>query len=83
MLLLRYEMTRTGVCRRAAVRQYLALRRLLGGLGDELVLLRDRVQNNLAQLKLMFGRQLLGLKVYLGALLVKTVFVDVRVGRLV
>lgn len=83
MLLLRYEMTRTGVGRRTAVGLYLALRRLLGGVGDELVLLRSRVQNNLAQLMLVFRRQLLGLNVYLGALLVETVFVDVRIGRLV
>lgn len=80
-MLFKSEVTRTGVRGRVGVRLYLTLGRLLGRVGDELVLPRSRVQNNLTQRMLVFSGQL-GLNVYL-ALLGETVFVDVGVGRLV
>lgn len=54
------------------------------GVGDEVVLLRGGVPNNVAQLVVvLIRRELLGLDVYLGALLVEGDVVNVRVGRLV
>lgn len=83
-MVLRCEVARAGVGGRIAVRLYLALGRLMRGVGDEVVLLRGGVPNNVAQLVVvLIRRELLGLDVYLGALLVEGNVVNVRVGRLV
>lgn len=84
-MVLRCEVARAGVGGGVAVRPYLALGRLMRGVGDEVVLLRGGVPNNVAQLVVvvLIRRELLGLDVYLGALLVEGNVVNVRVGRLV
>lgn len=63
-----------------------ALRGLVGRVGYELVVLlvvsRGRIESRLAQLLLLFGRQL-GLDVYLGLVLLEAALVGFGVGRLV